>query len=59
MGHELLIIHGKYLEQMLLNEHHKNIRTINKYIPSPIEMIHFDKKLYTTPKEKNLGQSKI
>ena len=42
MGQELLIIHGKYLEQMLLNEHHKNISMENKYSPPPIEMTHFD-----------------
>jgi hypothetical protein len=63
MGQELLIIHGKYLEQMLLNENHKNIGIAHKYSPPPIEMTHFDGGLGVTdkpaPKPNSQGYSKI
>ena len=59
LGQELLIIHGKYLEQMLSNENLKNIGTTNKYSPPPIEMIYFDRKLGKTSEVETFGQSKI
>lgn len=42
---------------MLISDYHKNIGMVNKYIPPPIEMTRFNRKLVIAPKVETIEQS--
>lgn len=58
-NHELLIIHGKYLENMMKEENYKITDNIKKYVPPNIKQTQRDNELIQMPSTGNVMEEEI